>query len=228
MATFHLPPHVHFCLRGDEIVFLDLKRDDYTLVDGSAAAAIRELLDSSPSIDAEDHGEVLREVLQEGLLTAGRGAGRPVAATQIEFATTPLIEPDARQGISITPRHVARFWMACAVAAARLRWSHIDSTVSGVQRRKARCVSTSPLEIKRARELTAIFLKLRAFFPRAYICLFDSLALIEFLAAFRIFPTWVFGVRLDPWAAHCWVQEQGMLFNDNIERTAGYTPIMAI
>lgn len=59
-------------------------------------------------------------------------------------------------------------------------------------------------------------------------CLFDSLTLINFLAYFGIFPQWIFGVRSDPFAAHCWVQQDGMVFNDSIEHVIRYKPIMVV
>ena len=84
------------------------------------------------------------------------------------------------------------------------------------------------MDIDRSRELVDIFGRLRSLFPRRYLCLFDSLALIEFLARYDLFPSWIFGVRLEPWAAHCWVQEAGHIFNEELEEAAGYTPVMGI
>ena len=63
---------------------------------------------------------------------------------------------------------------------------------------------------------------------RSYLCLFDSLALIHFLARFRVFPDWVFGVTADPFEAHCWVQTGGVVLNDTVERVSAFTPIMSI
>ena len=35
-------------------------------------------------------------------------------------------------------------------------------------------------------------------------------------------------VRLEPFAAHCWVQYQHYALNEEVEEAANYTPIMAI
>jgi hypothetical protein len=59
-------------------------------------------------------------------------------------------------------------------------------------------------------------------------CLHDSLALLEFLARYDIFPDWAFGVRARPFVAHCWVQHGDIVFNDTVEHVAGYTPIMVV
>ncbi|WP_349770714.1 lasso peptide biosynthesis B2 protein [Steroidobacter cummioxidans] len=52
--------------------------------------------------------------------------------------------------------------------------------------------------------------------------------MVEFLARYDVFPTWVFGVRLEPWGAHCWIQHGPFTFNEGVEKAASYTPIMAV
>ncbi len=229
MDEYLLPPHVHFCRRGDAFVFLDLKQDDYTLVNGEAATALRAQLSmhaATTPIRMSDGS--LRELLEGGLLTTNRSAGKRLALTQAELATEQLLEPGAVSGVRVTLTDFRRFFGACTTAAVRLRWGRLENTIAAVARRKARHSSQQLLDVARARELTAIFYKLRTFFPFNYLCLFDSLALIEFLARYRIFPTWVFGVKLEPWAAHCWIQEGSLAFNEGVEEAAGYTPIMVI
>ena len=83
------------------------------------------------------------------------------------------------------------------------------------------------LDLAAARDFTTAFLRLRPLYPLDRQCLFEALALIEFLARSRIHPSWVFGVRLDPWRAHCWVQHGDVLFNDSLDEVLQYTPIMA-
>jgi hypothetical protein len=104
----------------------------------------------------------------------------------------------------------------------------LQRTVHAVEQRKRERASMRTFDVERARELVAVFHALRLFFPVNYLCLYDSLALLEFLARYDVFPTWVFGVRLEPWAAHCWVQEAGVTFNEDVEEAANFTAIMAI
>jgi hypothetical protein len=56
--------------------------------------------------------------------------------------------------------------------------------------------------------------------------LFDSLALLEFLAVYRFFPRIVFGVVADPFQAHCWLQDDAVVLNDDLERLGKYQPIL--
>lgn len=226
MDEYLLPVHVHCCQRGDAFVFLDLERDDYTLIPGDAAAALKTLA-SQPAQLSETQAHALRELVAAGLLTTQAGQGRPFVVTPNSIALESLLEREQGDEIGISAVHLWNFVAACTVAATSLKTRSIASTVAKVARRKARR-NARDVDMERARRLTALFLRLRALFPFNYLCLFDSLALIEFLARYDIYPNWVFGVRLEPWAAHCWVQQGAIALNEEIERAAHYTQIMAI
>ena len=174
-----------------------------------------------------DGADALKELLEGGLLTTDRSVGKTVSATRTVLPTESLLDADEPPHVRLNLLHVCRFVAACSVAGARLRWQRIEDTIKAVEQRK-RSYAAADFDLKRACELTAAFQQLRSLFPRNYICLFDSLALLEFLARYRVFPTWVFGIKLEPWAAHCWVQAEGCAFNEDAERAAGYTPIMTL
>jgi hypothetical protein len=226
MDEFFLPAHVHCCRRGDAFVFLDLRQDDYTLVAGEAAEALRELT-SGNALDAKQ-AESLRELVQGGLLTTDVRSGRTITATRGDIALQCLLDADSAPQDAVTSAHVYNFVVACTTAAIRVRWFHIENTVSAVSRRKALRGPRQQLDLDRARHLAGVFQRLRRLFPANYLCLFDSLALLEFLARYNIYPTWVFAVRLEPWAAHCWVQYREFTFNEGVEEASRYTPIMVI
>jgi hypothetical protein len=228
MSEYFLPRHVHFCCRGDDFVFLDLRQDDYTLVNGDAAAALR-FLDGHSSESRSEVDDALKELLEGGLLITDPAAGKSIRATRTILAMESLVDDEAPPRSRLSALHVCRFFAACVTAAARLRWGRLEEAVRTVeQRRQQHCASPNSFNVTRARELMAVFQELRSVFPRDYLCLYDSLALLEFLARYRIFPTWVFGIKLEPWAAHCWVQEGQFVFNEDVEEAAGYTPIMVV
>jgi hypothetical protein len=225
MSAYFLPPHVHFCQRGDAFVFLDLRQDDYTLVNGPAATALKEL--AAQRAD-RDLSQDLSELLNGGLLITEQNAGKVVSPTHVDLAAECLVDRESFGDVRVTLGHVVHFAAACTAAKLSLRWRKIEDTVMSVARRKERRAGNQAFDLARAQDLAAVFHKLRGFFPANYLCLFDSLALLEFLAKYRLYPTWVFGVRLEPWAAHCWVQHQQWLLNEEVEAAATYTPIMAI
>jgi hypothetical protein len=225
MSTYFLPKNVYFGCRGDNIVFLDLHRDEYVLVTNDGARAVLSLAPGASSA-ASDIAKEYIELLGRGLLTTDGNHGKSVSPTLVDAATQPLLDGESRPRIRAS--HVWPFLCACIVAAFRLRFYSIERTVELVQRRKLRAGPHIEVDLERARALTDIFRRLRSFFPRNYLCLYDSLALIEFLAHYQVFPSWVFGVKLEPWCAHCWVQAGSFVFNEDVEVAATHTAVMAI
>ncbi|RYG35012.1 MAG: lasso peptide biosynthesis B2 protein [Burkholderiales bacterium] len=64
---------------------------------------------------------------------------------------------------------------------------------------------------------------------RAHVhCLYDALALVEFLALRKLYATWVFAVQAQPFGAHCWVQTGEHLLNEATEYAQEFTPIMEV
>ena len=57
-------------------------------------------------------------------------------------------------------------------------------------------------------------------------CLPHSLAVAERLIRAGQPAQLVFGVRLGPFAAHCWVQQGSLVVNDRVEIVRTFTPIL--
>ncbi|MDQ2762376.1 MAG: lasso peptide biosynthesis B2 protein, partial [Pseudomonadota bacterium] len=59
-------------------------------------------------------------------------------------------------------------------------------------------------------------------------CLSRSLAFRKLALRRGYRPSLVIGVKLDPFAAHCWVQTGGRVDNDTLDRTRLYEPILVL
>jgi hypothetical protein len=225
---YFLPHHVYFCRRGNAAVFLDLHRDDYFLVNGQSATALDMLASQKESgMSTSEMTSALQQLINDGLLTSDSSSGKEIRPVQADLATDDLIDTERALQARLSLLDIARFATACISSAIWLRHRPLESVVGSVASRKARR-GFSSTDVERARELTEKFHRLRSYVPRDYLCLYDSLSLIQFLASYGVFPTWVFGVRLEPWAAHCWVQEGSYTFNTEVEEAASYTPVMTI
>jgi hypothetical protein len=124
---------------------------------------------------------------------------------------------------------ISAFWLACATADRRLRRQTFESISKEVEARRVERSGRRPSDdAQTVRYLVATFNGLRLWYPRAYLCLFDSLALLEFLAGHDIYPRWTFGVTADPFQAHCWLQDGPIVLNDVLSRVSGFTPIMSV
>ena len=232
-----LAKHAFVCQADEHLVFLDLKKDKYLCLGREHSISVQEMLMACSSIKDSvvrskglDRSEarVVQSLLESGLFVHDKASGKTAVFASTEPPSTGVMIHTHASPATVKFRHVSNFVRATMLASMRLRWSSIESIVQGVERRKrdVKCVVINPCT--RVREHTAIFRALRRYYPRQYLCLFDSLALIEFLARYGIFPQWVFGVKMEPFGAHCWVQDGSTVLNDTAEFVRKFTPIMVV
>jgi hypothetical protein len=239
MARYALADHVFVCLNGEHLVLLDLKEDRYWALEAAQTAGLGALVDGWP-VAAPDEAPIADPVSPEadgaievlkgrGLLTEGIPPGK--AATPV-IAIRPMRELVSESEPSAGPRSGSwlTFFTASAFAKFALRTWPFERVIQRVKRRKElEGPRAGPLDAERARKLVEAFARYRVFlFSSKDECLYDSLALLEFLARNGIYPDWVFGVQTRPFAAHCWVQHGDIVFNDTVEHVSGYTPIMVV
>jgi hypothetical protein len=241
-APYFIPRHVHLCQTGNQVIFLDLRRDKYLAIGSAEREAMSGQVNGWPAHDDYSDGAthackspgsrepVIRSLLKLGLLTPDASAGKHAAHPTIESVNESLVDETLEQRVSIGYRHVLKFLLACARARIALRLRSLEHAVELVRRRKARSLRHAPVfDLRKNRELVAIFDRLRPFvFTAKDACLFDSLALIEFLAMHDSYPTWVIGVHTQPFSAHSWVQHNEFSFNGPVEFLRRFTPILAV
>ncbi|MFL6603958.1 MAG: lasso peptide biosynthesis B2 protein [Steroidobacteraceae bacterium] len=161
-----------------------------------------------------------------GILSERPECAKPARATAYPLPHYALPVDSSLRSRASCCTHAPSFFMCSARASRQLLDQRFQSIVEFVRAFKR---DRAPaFDFERAHLLTSVFNSLRLFFPRPYQCLFDSLALINFLARFKLYPDWVFGVIAEPFDAHCWVQADGVVLNDTIERVSAFTPIMCV
>jgi hypothetical protein len=238
LNRWQLNRNAFLCRSHRHFVVLDLVNDKYLCVSDQLLETLREqandtlrleFFDLSSAIAAPDISKSIRDLVDRGILvtdsTIGKEIEPVVAAPPV---TSTLADPPADR----TPFWLLRvppFVRACRRAAIDLAHNPLYRTVQGVKAlRQHQRVGRRTWDPVKTRALIGDFAALRRIFPRSYLCLFDSLALIYFLAAHGQFPTWVFGVDAEPFTAHCWLQEGRILLNDTLANVGPYTPIMAV
>lgn len=131
----------------------------------------------------------------------------------------------------IRPGSPAFLRMAYAVSACWWleRRSDFAGVVSEARRWKAGCTGNQPPAELLVRSEVAAFRRMSPyFFSSREACRFRSLALIKFLTTADIAADWVFAVRLAPFAAHCWIEWEGHVLNEHLDRTFDYREIMRV
>jgi hypothetical protein len=238
MTDLLLAPDVFVCVTQGHGVFLDLARDKYSAILLSSTADDASC-DPSPTTGmlAQSLTDQRDALLAASLLTTDPNQGRRIGvatADPIEGHIFGLDDQrafglvgEASSDLRIGLRELFDFFTSSWKASRDLKRKHIAQIAAAVRRRKesGRAQIVDPATLSRS---IAIFRRLRPFYPRPYLCLYDSLALVEFLARRGLYPLWIFAVQAQPFGAHCWVQSGGLLLNEGSEYAGQFTPIMTI
>ena len=234
---YELAPDVFACTTGRNCIFLDLRRNRYLGVSASRMRFLAPLicgwqLDSNIPDDRID-GCGVAEQLTEELFAAGilceahspahaAGPLPPAATRELAIETRTQVLP-----IPLADRIEIFYTLANAdIALHRTTLLRIVARFrAAAVRQRPDLYDPPPWEVE---SVTCKFLAVRPWYPRNCVCLYDSLALMLYLGRRGIRGNWIFAVREDPFAAHCWVQYRGTVLNDHLDRSRLYKPIMAI
>lgn len=201
---------VHAAAVGDALILLDLENDDYFCLPGAGDAM------------AIDEGGALQigDADVAGILEAAGLLGGPPAGQR-----KPLPDRPSTTAIYDVPEGVPALsmWLGGLEAAFSVRKARKGGRVkdylalagtSGGHRNPVRVV-----------EAARAFWRMAPWLPIDGECLVRSALLMRFLQRRGLEADWVFGVRLWPFTAHCWVQLDNICLNDDVERLTSYTPI---
>jgi len=240
-VTVWLSRHIHLCRVGSAIIVLDLARDRYfgltgrseqalaTAVPGWPQPSSREALENGP-ISQDETLEIIRGFISQRLLTAREVDGKMATPVALDLAAA-RIAMDAnvprRRGLRFDD--VLGFLGACVSTGWSLRRNSLRDVIEAIGTRKKLRPDDSGFDAERAADLVAIFRRLRSFvFSGHRRCLFHALTLVRFLARYGVYPDFVMGVKVDPWAAHSWVQCGEYVLDGSPEQVRFFTPILVV
>lgn len=194
----------------DALILLDLEKDDYLCLPGAADAV------------ATGEGGALKveDARVAGILAAAGLFGRgPAIAEKLlpERPSISVIHESAGRRPTL-PMWRDGILAALAVRKARSRGGIKDYLALA-------CGSEGDRSPARVAEAACAFWRMTPWLPIEGECLVRSALLMGFLQRRGLAADWVFGVRLWPFTAHCWVQLDGVCLNDEVERLTSYTPI---
>jgi hypothetical protein len=239
MQPYLLAPHVYSCVSGQHVVLMDLERDKYVAVVpahrladwvrgwpvGSAQAA-----DSPRDADAGAQA-LVAQMIAHGMLVSDPHVGKPAVPISAARASRSLVEFDLDDRPRTGSALLWRFGRSYLQAQLALKLRPIQAIVETVRQRKTARAARDPqsADAVRLRALVGTFTRLRPlFYTLRSACLLDSLTLVHFLGAEGIHPDWVFGVKTEPFDAHCWVQQGEVVLNDAPDRVRQYSPILLV
>lgn len=209
-------PQVHLARVDDDLVFLDLRRDRYQCLPAPGAA-----WDADTQILRLAEPELAAELVRAGLIRARDGAPpRAVAAlpprpleTLVPARAEPVRWGDAREA--------ARAWLEFVLI-------YRGRSLAGLIAAAARSRPSAPGEAATANAVARAFHRWLPYAALPPKCLVRSFLLLRALHRAGCDATWVFGVKTWPFRAHCWLQRDGLVLDDDLEAVRAYAPILAV
>lgn len=230
-TQYYLSWHIFLSEATHGFIALDLVTDRYFQVGGQGAQLLSSLISHQGQVQklSADYApdvldSLLCQLVKQQIITARSEAGKTFSLLFLPREKT-LDHADAK---SSNPWLMAQCLLSLWHADRLLKQQSIAQIVTDVRKRKHSSFAVCDQQLPKIQQAMAIFERCRPWFPKQRICLFDSLALVEFMARLELYPDWVFGVMEAPFAAHCWVQGGGYVINDEAERIRAYTPIMLV
>lgn len=220
MRYLRLHPHVSYGMVAGRPVFLDVSRDRYLALDPIAEAAFARAREPHQSLSGTDPD--LARLLATKLFELA-DQWSPIAPVNIQIPDRQLsIDGPGRAPLLDFPEIWLLLWRARrALASGAL-------SASLAQLRARRHKVAVPASSAETAALASRFRMARTLVPIAHSCLQDSIALGTWLARRGACPTIVFGVKLDPFAAHCWVQTDAVILNDAPDTVSPFAPVLVI
>lgn len=237
-----LTKHTFVCLTDGVLVFLNLRADRYTCLERKYTRPIGALLGlpalTSSGADPEaanaDDGtirETVKTMIDSDFATRDPSLGKRAKFVEQRTELREMLGYEIGKAPKVRAGHVLRFLKALILTKFLLRFVSIERTVTRVKRRRARHIALGgrPPSDERINELVEIYKILKPLFVTVKDqCVYNSLFLIEFLAIYRVYPSWYFGVRLNDFYAHCWVQDGDIVYDDFVDNTSQNQPIMVV
>ena len=230
---YRLSPSVHWCTTHGFSILLDIDSDKYFSIPARYFEALLAHLANGACSNApgsrrspSELARVEGDLINLGLLVREMPRKMTPQDADLPQATDLVPATETLLPVRTALPHAYAVIRACATADHLLRSKSLRHILSRIARSKE---TPGPIPAKDLIHLTRAFNTVRPLYPRNYLCLFDSLALLEFLSRWNMFPNWVFGVQIDPFEAHCWVQHHNTVLCDtHAFRARWYSRILVV
>ena len=225
---YRLRDDLSCCQTGGHLVFLDLRNDRYFRLSKPMECALISALQEG------NHSDTINDLIQHNILVRTPVGANARKSNAIEDPERSAIEEESEMP-RIRPIDLAEVFSIVTLTYFQLRTMSLkrvlDLTVS--RRMKHTTRETPPPEVPGNENgdlafAACVFLRARLLVPIDTCCLLDSIGLAKFLFRRNLAASLVFGVMGDPFAAHCWIQNEDLILNDTVGNATSYTRILVI
>ncbi|GGK03174.1 lasso peptide biosynthesis B2 protein [Luteimonas terricola] len=222
MTRYVLRDDLSCCQVADQLVFLDIGNDQYFRLPNLMERALVAHLNGDSNGDISKLIERGILVAQEGVPIEAQPSIEPVAGSAME-APHPERKPSSREILEVLVI-VMTTRLELKLSALRKILGSLTAT-SYIQAAQA---DLPELLERRISDAAATFRQARLYVPVEMTCLLDAIAMARFLRRRKLHANIVFGVALDPFSAHCWVQAGDLVLNDTVGNVCAHTPIRVV
>jgi hypothetical protein len=218
---YALPSDRYFCVANHKCVFLDLVKDRYFCLPEDLEADFQTL----SGVESSNVGsDAIERLIDLGVIV--RSKVHDLSSTRFDTLerTSSRFDIDLPQS---NPWLVARAVYSQRRATRDLAIQTLQYVLSGIAAAKIRHKPNRPSSLIPNHYLAAYRSATRLLSAQDQ-CLRTAVAFTRLLNRDGYFPDLVIGVRMSPFRAHAWVQDQGALLTDSLDTVLPFTPILVI
>lgn len=219
--AYALNQDIRYCLTNDRAAFLDLATDRYFCLPPQLDKAFQDVL--SKGVNAEASDQVLASLLRSRILL------EQATVTPAPSFSLPTPTSDCWASPIETGLHIDHVIALAYYGAAKLdvRSKRLKAIAEGLQSERSKLSNRRRHSDKKfILSDAARFRQIGAAVKVHDQCLIWSLAMVRYLFLKGFRPHLVLGVRLEPFAAHAWVQSDDVVLSCHVEEALLYTPIL--
>jgi len=209
---------IHYCKVGGRAIFLDIHRNRYFALPASTNEAfVKMTVERKTGVIS---AEMLRQIAQ-GIIPDG-----PIALASPIIAAPKDDRMGSQAEACTVARQVLSTWLTMLLAKAILRISPLHIILGWLSKTSGQ--GAQELDYDVVDRIGAAFRKANLFIRSDGNCLANTLAFVWLCQQAGQRPSFVIGVRINPFSAHCWSQDGVIVLNDDCERVLPYEPILVI
>lgn len=217
---FRLRDGMSWCECSGRAVFLDRDRDRYFVLPEREDRAFRRWASGG---EAAGEACQLDRLASAGVITCDAGEISRAAPAAIVQPTRDLAAESKGAGLL----DIVRAVIAQKRAEVQVRRRRLADILASVEAGAGQA-RAAPGQEARASRIAAGFAAAASLVGKAELCLPRALAAYATCRRHGVAASIVFGVRIEPFAAHCWVQHAGAVIVGDLEETRLFTPILVL
>ena len=205
-----------FCRVGEQFVFLDISHGRYFALSGANNAAFADwLAGHKVQSDAQN------QLLASGILIRSEAAEELNQGVNIDIPEM-CLSHSAVAEMAITLRAVVELTRA----KASVKHDTLPDIIAALRLQPSPTFAVAAF--RAAERVSAALQRAGRIISTRDACLAKSISAMRMLSGRDSSAKMLFGVRLHPFIAHCWVQNEYGLITDHFDHVESFTPILVI